>query len=239
MATKSMDLGHVTWNDSVRYDAAQSLTDDQKTQARDNINAAPGGFGLGGDVVNAPRNENEGFSDANLITATGFYRALGNVPYGGVLRCYITHLQIDTRSALQFAAYSSDETYALREKTQAGWGEWEYINPPMEVGVEYRTTERFEGKRVYVQLIKFGYGPNNSNAHVTKTIENIDTIVRWSGTASDGTAFPFANHMYSPAHVLDGIVYKDSNELHIDLYTNENKSEVNLYVSVFYTKNPD
>lgn len=32
----------------VRYDATQSLTDAQKTQARGNIGAAPGGFGLGG-----------------------------------------------------------------------------------------------------------------------------------------------------------------------------------------------
>jgi len=109
----------------------------------------------------------------------------------------------------------------------------------MESGVEYRTTERHGTKPVYAQHFDFGYGPNNSNAHITKTIENLDTIVRWSGTSSDGTAFPFANHMYSPARVLDGIVYKNSNVLHIDLYTNENKSKVNLYVSVFYTKNTD
>ena len=153
MATKSMDLGHVTWNDSVRYDAAQSLTDDQKTQARDNINAAPGGFGLGGDVVNAPKGGDERH-DANLINATGFYRATGNTPVIG-LRHYITHLQIGTKSALQFAATTSDETYALREKTQAGWGEWEYINPPMEDGVEYRTTERHLGKPVYTQIVQF------------------------------------------------------------------------------------
>ena len=30
------------------------------------------------------------------------------------------------------------------------WGEWEYINPPMVYGVEYRTTERNNGLPVYV-----------------------------------------------------------------------------------------
>ena len=36
---------------TVRYDAAQSLTDAQKTQARTNIAAAPDGFGLGGSAA--------------------------------------------------------------------------------------------------------------------------------------------------------------------------------------------
>ena len=27
---------------------------------------------------------------------------------------------------------------------------WEYVNPPMELGIEYRTVERFRGKSVYV-----------------------------------------------------------------------------------------
>lgn len=66
----------------VRYDAAQTLTEAQKAQARGNIDAAPGGFGLGGVLVDAPENS-EGYADANLITATGFYRAVRNVLYGG------------------------------------------------------------------------------------------------------------------------------------------------------------
>ena len=154
MATKSMDLGHVTWNDSVRYDAAQSLTDDQKTQARDNINAAPGGFGLGGEVVNAPLQENENLTDANLINATGFYRAMKNIP-DDVLRHYVIHLQYNKMTALQFSATTSDGTYALREKTNNGWGEWAYINPPMYPGVEYRITEWHLGKPVYTQIVQF------------------------------------------------------------------------------------
>nr|DAG07593.1 MAG TPA: hypothetical protein [Caudoviricetes sp.] len=139
--------------------------------------------------------------------------------------------------AMQKPSYISDSDALPNGETLLA--PMEYLNPPMALGVEYRTTERYMGKPVYAQLIDCGYGPNNSNAHATKAIENIDTIVRWSGTSSDGSAFPFANHMYSPAHILNGIVYKSSNVLHIDLYSNENKSGVTLYVSVFYTKNPD
>lgn len=224
---------------AIKFDAAQSLTDDQKTQARGNINAAPGGFGLGPtDWNEAPQ------SDADKIPGTGWFLAAKNVPSRGTWFIRQEDDGPSNNDALQTAWPQNLAAYyrgclAQRYKISGTWGAWEWVNPPMKLGVEYRTTERYQGKPVYVQLIDFGYGPNNSNAHITKTIENIDTIVRWAGTASDGTAFPFANHMYSPAHVLDGIVYKGSNALHIDLYTNENKSKVNLYVSVFYTKSSD
>ena len=37
------------------------------------------------------------------------------------------------------------------------WGEWEWVNPPMQSGVEYRTTERWLGKPVYVKTLDVGY----------------------------------------------------------------------------------
>ncbi len=36
------------------------------------------------------------------------------------------------------------------------WGPWEWINPPMDLGTEYRTTERYLGKPVYVKLVDCG-----------------------------------------------------------------------------------
>ena len=39
---------------------------------------------------------------------------------------------------------------------------WEWFNPPMTVGVEYRTTEKHDGKAVYVKLVDFGALPNNT-----------------------------------------------------------------------------
>lgn len=238
----------------VRYDAAQSLSDTQKAQARGNIGAAPDGFGLGANGWPYAYTVVTG-DTINELDRSGLYWYLDNNNplytdgWNSGTSGLLLHLEGDghnTLSARQvfYPNYAVNNaigaTHVERVKTTSGeWQPWEFVYPPMVIGNEYRTTERYLGKPVYVQLIDFGYGPNNSNAHVTKTIENIDTIVRWSGTASDGTAFPFANHMYSPAHVLDGIVYKGSNALHIDLYTNENKSKVNLYVSVFYTKSSD
>lgn len=43
----------------------------------------------------------------------------------------------------------------------------EYLNPPMKLGIEYRTTERYLGKPVYVKAVNFGALPNNTEASVT------------------------------------------------------------------------
>lgn len=164
------------WNSSVRYDTAQSLTDAQKTQARGNIGAAPGGFGLGGVLADAPENS-EGFADANLITATGFYRAVRNVLYGGWH--YIIHLNYDSATALQLAAYVSGEVYGVREKRLNVWGDWEHTTPPMELGVEYRTTERYLGKPVYYKIVDCGQIADNKQ--VEHGIVNMRDCISFQG----------------------------------------------------------
>lgn len=164
------------WNSSIRYDAPQSLTDAQKTQARGNIDAAPGGFGLGGVLADAPENS-EGFADANLITATGFYRAVRNVLYGGWH--YIIHLNYDSATALQLAAYVSGEVYGAREKRLNVWGDWEHTNPPMELGIEYRTTERFWGSPVYYKIVDCGQIADNKQ--VEHGIVNMRDCISFQG----------------------------------------------------------
>lgn len=68
---------------------------------------------------------------------------------------------------LEGYAYIEDVTYVysatngaignkLRNILYDGvWMGWEYENPPMVSGVEYRTTERYNGKAVYVKLVYF------------------------------------------------------------------------------------
>lgn len=46
-------------------------------------------------------------------------------------------------------------------------GEIEWLNPPMEPGVEYKTTERFEGRPVYKMLVHVQSLPNTSMMIVT------------------------------------------------------------------------
>lgn len=57
-----------------------------------------------------------------------------------------------------------------------GWSEWEWLNPPMNSGIEYRTTERYMGKPVYAKCVNYGYitAGEHSIAH---GIESIDEVV--------------------------------------------------------------
>lgn len=52
-------------------------------------------------------------------------------------------------------AINYDGNKAIKCKYDGKWQPWEWVNPPMNPGVEYRTTERFEGEPVYCMLVKY------------------------------------------------------------------------------------
>lgn len=112
------------------------------------VGAAPGGFGLGEVPPKAPVND-EGNSDANLIPdkATSFYRAIANVPTGGWW--YIQTISYSALTAKQIGYCCSNNDMAIRYKYNSEYTPWEWVNPPMQLGVEYRTTERVNSKAVY------------------------------------------------------------------------------------------
>ena len=53
------------------------------------------------------------------------------------------------------------------------WSPWEYITPPMQLGVEYRTTERYNSKPVYAKAVNFGALPANSSKSVAHGISDM------------------------------------------------------------------
>ena len=73
-------------------------------------------------------------------------------------------------------------------------GEVEWINPPMVVGTEYRTTERFSGKPVYtavttLMLEGIGLGPYAWT--INPPAGTVDLILKWTGFTSTGIVLPF------------------------------------------------
>jgi hypothetical protein len=206
-------------HNAVRYDAAQTLTDEQKAQARGNINAAPDGFGYGGalDTVSGATDEvflaavesklatmpNTGAMQINW----GSYPALDGLSRVGTL----------AKHGDQYASltgYSYGGTAITRCKNAGVWGAWEWVNPPMMLGVEYRTTERYLGKPVYVKAVDCGNlpapGSTKNVSHgvsgclpimVTAQMSNSNTIP-WLGkftVGADNTNIV----LYSPADASD------------------------------------
>ena len=64
-----------------------------------------------------------------------------------------------------------------KAKSGGTWKPWEWVNPPMELGVEYRTTERYQGKPVYVKMVDFGALPNKTTKRVDPNITNFSKLV--------------------------------------------------------------
>ena len=238
------NIGADTVQGAVRYDVAQSLTDGQKTQARGNINAAPDGHGLGDTTISEAPNK-----DANKITTTGWYMAAVNTPAPGWwLISSITYG--DTRYQFAYAneGASSILNGTVSQRSQkgasSGWTPWEYVNPPMKLGVEYRTTERYLGKPVYVKLIDCGNLPNGTTKEVAHGITNLDFMVGAQAIASNSTS-GFNGHTYLPEIYNGSLTDRWTNYLagidpkNIRIFCGGGLAGCLVYVTFKYTKTTD
>lgn len=109
---------------------------------------------------------------------------------------------------------------------------WEWVNPPMSVGVEYRTTERFKGKAVYVKVFDFGAMPNNSYKSLTHGLTTT-AIVSLSACSQSGRYyFPSSYKTSSTTESVD--VYINASSILIS--TIGDWSAVPVDVIVKYTK---
>lgn len=91
---------------------------------------------------------------------TGSYRLnikTGDADVGGVnfSRATVSVEGYDASTAQQTLSRIGSTTRAFRSYEGGAWKPWSVENPPMELGVEYRTTELWEGNPVYTKRIAF------------------------------------------------------------------------------------
>lgn len=115
----------------------------------EDVGAAPAGYGLGEDI--------KGKINLDTVTKSGNYR-------GEVLAGHYKTITIWVRADMSSPNYGTmtgfselDGGFTIRRTKNNGvWGEWEWENPPMFLGQEYRTTERWNGKAVWTVLVNCG-----------------------------------------------------------------------------------
>lgn len=86
------------------------------------------------------------------------------------------------------------------------WSEWEYENPPMEVGtvdnlIKYRTTQRFLGKPVYTTIIPFVFGEDQkiTISGFKGRVLNYHGFVKNHNTAiCNSKALPYLTSTFNP-----------------------------------------
>ena len=158
------------------------------------VGAAPSGYGLGTTL-------GKECSNCNDAVENGWYRLSGSncqnyptaIPSGGygalfveVGVCGVTDISVYQRVTMN--GYSARR---YGNSVTNVWQPWEYENPPMTAGVEYRTTERYNGKVVYTKLVDCGetgtsnkYVDTGLNAGVYDIIGYEGFIRCWSLIAS-------------------------------------------------------
>lgn len=218
------NIGADTVQGAVRYDAAQTLTDEQRAQARGNIEAQSGslvqttfdtkgwyriatGSRRSGGILTVQHSYNNGGPSSLklLVTSSEEGSSLKCIEYTNYSASAITNARIVSNAsglycidvyynvdglntaAIDFISTGLDEAkgqvpvYIGADDTLPS-GEnlkvtMEYLNPPLVLGVEYRTTERFLGKPVYVKVVNCG------DFVADKTVSWTDTLSEVIGIA--------------------------------------------------------
>lgn len=180
------------------------------------IGAAPSGYGLG---TIAPA------TDWNEAKTTGFYKGATNSPNGqwweGMVIAYSEVYCVQT------VWRATENLHCERVIANGTAGAWEWVNPPMILDTEYRTTERWQGKAVYTKLVDFGALPNST----LKQIQHgavATNIIRYAATRSDGEAIPF---WYAGSNVVI-----DVSKSGVTITTTFDGSAKTATVQIWYTK---
>lgn len=189
------------------------------------VGAAPSGHGLG----EASKNS----ADINTEKVNGYFRttsATANKPFqagAGHVRSYNAEI------AVQNLFRCSDGTEIVRYTTDGGatWKE-DWANPPMALGTEYRTTERWDGSPLYTKLIDFGALPNAESKSIATGVQesNIKRAEVIATNNSNTLQLPYflANGTLAVKHLFVST--------NVQVTTNADYSGYNAYIRIWYIK---
>ena len=146
----------------------------------------------------------------------------------------VVNLKKDVETLKTFATESSEYKGCYYRTVN---GETEWLNPPDLYGIEYRTTERWNGKPVYKKTLYVAALPNSSYVSISTSIW-WDKVVSISGYAIDSdnmNFYPFPVTMWNsvtPSAIISNMEY-DGN---LVLFTSEDMTSYQAYITIKYVK---
>lgn len=129
----------------------------------------------------------------------------------------------------RFTVCSTEATVYERQYFGALWRAWECVNPPMVLGVEYRTKDRYLGKPVYTKLVDIGALPNAKTSMIAHNIAAVDYVIRCGGLMSNGNSLPFQFDSTNWVKIHAGREY-------VVVQTGDNKTSITAIAQMWYTK---
>ena len=217
-------------------------TEGEVTLTPSKIGAAPSGYGYGEIPVNLGSvtddatflvKLNEQFAKTVSRTRLVVFTRNGNAWLGEL---YNAGNDWGTLTAYCYGGDNSSQFSKLvRNRRDGVWSDWEYENPPLKNNTEYRTTERCDGKPVYVKRVDLGALPNKSNKREVivptgSTIVGIDGYSVYTSTAG--------NEIYTPLVKTDGVTsfFVNKTTGQVGINTDTDLSTCTATVTVKYTK---
>lgn len=217
--------------------AAQEIGSAFENLTASDVEAAPDGFGIGtyGPYV----------TNLNDAVNSGFYTVNGTYQNGpadsgaGFSPLLVLSGSVGNRIAQIYYGLNADFTGCIATRYYNNaletWSSWEWANPPMQIGVEYRTAEQWNGNTVYAKLIKFGALPNATTSTLAHGIANVANILSASGSASNGQSLPCTNFGGSENDSV--AVSADTTNIYVT--TTQNHSTLTASILLKYTKTTD
>lgn len=202
-------------------------------------NSAPSGFGLGSDTgytITAT-------DDLDTIIKNGVYQWGDYLPKNAPTRYCKMRVWCGAGWASQetMSAYASEKDSIRRRVFNNGaWGPWDWVNPPMLLDVEYRTTERYLGKPVYTIIHQF------DDLKVSQVYTPGGQIIRFSGESQwplddSGRWIPQLPSKAPNAPITDDLPHADfgvhyNNSIRILLKADSESLGKSARVQLWYTK---
>ena len=204
---------------------------------------APSGYGIGKlvnyEVTSDTEVDNvlistivsmEGHSFKRIVLS---FKSTTNFANGGG-HYYTDIYKLSTNYAMiTIKSYISDGKTMQRVWYEGALKPWEWVNPPMTLGVEYRTTERWEGKPVYTTAVNVGTtvsGDLSLNTEFACT-----RIIRFCGYVG-GYSLPFIQGSLTGEYSTWMRAYNNSGKVGIRITANNGTANLQAVVQVWYIK---
>lgn len=218
---------------ALSLDAGGSLNVGAPVKTRENLGVAPSGYGLG-------TASGKPVEFSKLDTAKEF--GMWSLWTGGTLNniaftfAKMLVLPLDSNAITQMLfPHGLPGCVLTRDCMGDAWGPWECYNPPMQVGVEYRTTERQNQQVVYVKRVDCGAAPSNASKMVRFADSNVRSVVRVDAKMENDNGFSTTLPILETNGTGIGVHATSSGEIYI--VSTENAAQWTwMSVDVYYTK---
>lgn len=176
---------------------------------------------------------------AGMKNSSQYAIAFQSHPFLNSVSCQGVIVRTGTRVEIKGVNYYGEGIQRIWDDN-TGWFPWEWVNPPMRPGVEYRTTERYLDKPVYAKTVDMGAMPNAAIKEVAHGISSVKYVIDLRIFARD----EMNNYLYVPSTsgsdttlTAASGVGGGSNTVWVN--TDVDRSQMSGYAYLKYTKTTD